>query len=633
MRILFAYCLLLLPGFFLTGLLKFKTARFLFSIALSVFVAVVCVLTAKLLNTDQRVVILLWAGTGSLLGFLLFLTAKPSTSLMTSIKTDIFELREWPAWIFLAFGCVVYTAISGPYAEIPGDPIWHIGKINDQFEFLQNDDAFHASNFALTNPFSKIHAYWYVVQANIIYWSGYTPEKALYWMSIAHSVILLLSFFQFSLVILNRISTSRGDNLVIATLATFLFATHFGLGVFSFFRYYTFGPVYLNMVLYFSAVVALLHYLSLSTYFNRWLLYLVIALIGMTLIHKQEALFLLVLGLLMTLLDYWRNRTSIKWRDLAGAKKLVLAVGIIIMYLLVHGWLYTSVVRNNPLTQGLLTDVKVLLPFLKNLYILRPDFQFFQVITAWGVLVYALYYSSGKVLTTSLYISAGMFVPFITVFNPVFTDLFLRVSWPEVLWRICYVIPLHLVGAWFIFSGCKKIIIGNWKEKLTSAVICGALVVLLAPVDNHYFSNSYSKLTMLKPVEPRNDYRVWKELITALNSMPKSLVLTDPITGYTLNAYTNHSFPSHKFGGRGIMSMGHQHYEKTDFVTYKDWLLVINNKSGGISKIGEMGRHWSKNAMRPILFYDGTLQGFVSNNPDLFTLLWENEKQWVYRIH
>ena len=79
--------------------------------------------------------------------------------------------------------------------------------------------------------------------------------------------------------------------------------------------------------------------------------------------------------------------------------------------------------------------------------------------------------------------------------------------------------------------------------------------------------------------------------------------------------------------------MGHQDYEKTDFVTYKDWLLVINNKSGGISKIGEMGRHWSKNAMRPILFYDGTLQGFVSNNPDLFTLLWENEKQWVYRIH
>ena len=42
-----------------------------------------------------------------------------------------------------------------------------------------------------------------------------------------------------------------------------------------------------------------------------------------------------------------------------------------------------------------------------------------------------------------------MLIPFFTVFNPFFTDLFLRLTDSTVLWRFCFLIPIHYVAADF----------------------------------------------------------------------------------------------------------------------------------------------------------------------------------------
>ena len=56
------------------------------------------------------------------------------------------------------------------------------------------------------------------------------------------------------------------------------------------------------------------------------------------------------------------------------------------------------------------------------------------------------------------YISAGLWLPLFTVFNPIFIDLFLRVSFAEVVWRLCFLITVELYAAWYLVRGWQDYI-------------------------------------------------------------------------------------------------------------------------------------------------------------------------------
>ena len=113
-----------------------------------------------------------------------------------------------------------------------------------------------------------------------------------------------------------------------------------------------------------------------------------------------------------------------------------------------------------------------------------------------------------------------MLIPVVTFFNPLFTDLFLRVSWPEVLWRLGFVIPIHLVGGFALVQALDDVRTAAMTRKISAVGVVVLLVILLLPADTTFYRNDYAKLEMLKPVKAGNDARAWGELFEQLRQLP-----------------------------------------------------------------------------------------------------------------
>ncbi|MDH3691314.1 MAG: hypothetical protein OEU36_17865 [Gammaproteobacteria bacterium] len=623
--------LLLLPGYALVRICGYDRPRFLFTIALSIIFAVLAMLVAKLLQANTQSYVFLWGSLFSLVA-VIWVVQEARRSVAFSIRGMLAGIT-FSTWTAIVLGiCVAgYAYWAGPYVEIPSDAIWHLAHIREAYEDIVARNGLDYYNFPLL--FSKIQQHWYMLVGQTIWISGLEVDEALPWISAVNSVLIVIAFYFFSAEVLRPVVKQERTLSAMAAGASLLFVFHFGLSVFSFFRYYTLGPVYLNYVIYMAALLSLWRYLAGTAIIDRWLLFAVIAAIVMTMLHKQETLFLLTMGGTITLIYAWRIVRKQQVTEFSAHGKILLIAGLVAFgYLAIHAYLYVSVVRHNPLSQGVMTDIGALLPFLHNLYILKPDYQFYQVLTVWGVLVYILYFLSGRELRKSPVIAAGMIVPVLTVFNPVFTDLFLRISWPELLWRVTFVVPLEIAGGYFLVRSIQSSLSGSVLNRGRSAMVAVLLVITLFPFEGRFFINKFSKFEMLKPVSASNDARYWSELFSRLNTMEDSLVLTDPVTGYSTNAYTNHNYPAHKFFGGGMLDLRKPRYTRSDFNNYRGWLLVVNRKDGAHSKTGQSGKHWGQNIMKTSLSYGDAFLHFVSENPDFFRTLWSGEDQVIYRI-
>ena len=631
MQLLLLYIAMLAPGWFVARALRLTAPTFLYAVSVSIMLAVTAVFTGKLVNIKSADLWQLWLAM-ALVAIALSQFIRWRRGQVSLIPGA--ELRPGPpgvAAVGVALAAVIYALWAGPYVEIPSDAIWHIGRIRDQYDILLADGVQNLAS--IEYAFRKSQGFWYIIQSQLVWNAGLEHKAGIAWLSLAHTVTVSVCIYWFSHQIFTELKRGPRESIAMALVATLFFALHFGLGVFSFLRYYTFGPVFLNYVVYLAAVLAMARYIESEAWISRWLVFILPAGFIMALVHKQETLFVMAMALSMLVVLGFRliSGSQLGSQKVQRKQKWLLTIGVI-GYLGIHTYLFSTNVRNNPLLHDVMTDIGELLPFLQNLYILKPDYQFFQVITVWGVLVYLLYLLQRRGETRHIYLSAGMLLPLITAFNPVFTDLFLRLSWPEVLWRISFVVPLELIGAFFFVTGVLQFTHGSWLQRIKGGVVALLLLLLLVPVNSTYFVNHYSKFHMLAPVSAGNDVRVWIELLDRLDTMKQHFVLTDPVTGYTINAYTHHKYPAHKFSGRGMLSMGDREYVLKDFERYRGWLLVINKKDGNHSVIGEKGQHWSRNTMKPRLFYRGSLHEFVRDNPDVFKRVWKGKGQWIYQI-
>ena len=623
--------LLLLPGYALARIFDYDRPRFLFAIALSIMFAVVAMLVAQRFQANTQSYVILWGLLFSPVA-VVWIVLEARRGVAVSIA-DVLAGITFSTWTAIVLGiCVAsYAYWAGPYVEIPSDPIWHLAQIREAYEDVATGNKLDYDKFSLL--FSKSQQYWYMLVGQSIWVSGQEVDDTLPWVGGVNSVLIVIAFYWFSIEVLRPVVKQECVLAVMAAASSLFFVFHFGLGAFSFFRYYTLGPVYLNYVVYMAGLLSVWRYLAGAAVVDRWLSFAVIAAIIMAVLHKQETLFLLTMGIAITLIYGWRIVRKQPVTEFSAHGKILLIAGLVAFaYLAVHAYLYVNAVRHNPLLHGWMTDIGALLPFLQNLYILKPHYQFYQVLTVWGALVYLLYFLGGREIRKSPVIVAGMVVPILTVFNPLFTDLFLRVSYPEVLWRVTLVVPLEIVGSYFLVRSIQSSVSGTVLDRGRSAIVAVLLVFTLFPFDGRFVINEYSKLEMLKPVSASNDARYWSELFGRLNKMEDNQVLTDPVTGYSTNAYTNHNYPAHKFYGRGILDLRKPRYTRRDFDSYRGWLLVVNRKDGARSKIGQSGRHWSQNAMKTSLFYGDAFLQFVSENPDLFQTLWSGEEQVIYRI-
>ena len=572
-----------------------------------------------------------------------------------SRPTLVWPRRRRGRFIVIALSLLVaagYVLLVGPYTEIPSDVWWHLGRMQIKFASIQDGLLFRdLSNVSLHQLpsllLNKFMGYWHTFHALLSWLSGLSIEASLPWVTLTNTVMLAAATFSFTVFVFKGFRLSAISKYWIGLVTVVVTGLYLGIAQFAFIRYYILAPVALNYIVYLATVYLVLRFLQSNNVGWPVLVPIPFYMLTMAAVHKQEVLFAITTISILSLLGFLRaHRVRIEGWLLQGRQYVggalepvirtrvnVLFAVVAVVYLVVHSWLYVSVHRGNPLRYNTLTSLSDLLPFLQNLYILRPEYQFYQVLTVWGLVVYALYIWQRHTLNRSLYLSAGMWLPVLTVFNPIFTDFFVRLASPQVLWRICWLVPIPLVAGYFlvtVFSRARDAAVGAPLVKLVAFVV---LCVSWLPAQSTFFSASYSRLATLTAVDRSNDYWLWKDLYIFLNTLEPRRVITDRVTGYTINGLTSHRYGGYKFYGRGALPLDGDEYTRDQFRARSGWLLVVNKRDGQLSATGRVSRHWSERIMLVSRFYSNEFDEFVASNSDLFTPLWSQSGITVYEIH
>jgi hypothetical protein len=280
------------------------------------------------------------------------------------------------------------------------------------------------------------------------------------------------------------------------------------------------------------------------------------------------------------------------------------------------------------------------LRYIGNLYILDPAYRFYLVITTWGIAVYLLFLVFFRRFTCQPFLLLGMFSPLVTVFNPLFADIFVRLGESGTLWRLSLFVPLHFVaGALvvFLFRQVGKRI--DFRAGLSAAGLL-LLVLFLLPSVASVTVNAHAKTTLQK-VDPSNSWRHWQDLVEFLveNDFDtlgvKKRILVDPVTAYVIDALTRYNSYNYKFLPSKTYyrrPFAFENYDDFPLSIYSNQLIVVNRRDGGPSLAGEISGHWHRDILRVSDYYPDGLLPHLEENPDRFEKLWSADRISVYRI-
>ena len=539
--------------------------------------------------------------------------------------------------LILGVSLVCYGLWAGPYTEIPADVYGHFGRITDLQEWFSADNTLEIADISWV--FASVIYYWYRFVALCLSLTGAELYNEVGSIAIVNLLVFCGAFFSFAKVVFAEDARLRNVSLT-AVLATVLLVLHFGVGPFSYIRYYTFGPAFFALSGYFGLMVILIQILKQGAVSIRLCLGSILLAMVVAALHAQEALYLAVMAAMLVGVHFVRARRTVTSANVLHAepddgKRLVsiLFFAVAAIYVLAHLVLYFTVMRNWPLDGGFLQPLSDLFPFAQNLYILKPTQQFYQVLTIWGVFAYLLYALYSRKKEVPAYIAAGMWLPLFTVFNPVFIDLFLRLSYAEVVWRLCYLLPVELFAAWYLVRGWESFRqLDKYSDQFRVLVASLLLFVFLFPLSTRYLENKYSKRQMLVPVSAEAGYRQLDDVLNYLNEQSPGDLLTDQVTGYVINAFTPHVYYGQKFYNLFTTATNLPDYELADFEQYRGGYLVINGRDGDLSEVGEIGGHWASDIRLYSKQYSWAFWQMVLENPDVFSKVWEQDKISVYRI-
>lgn len=630
---------MVVPGALLACVLGLHPNRAVASIALSLLVLVLTLLAARAAGLGT-------SGFGYLLAVVYGVIILAAGGSWRSGGAQ-WRFKPWagisegtPAVVLAAAGA--YMLWAGPYTEVPSDAWWHIGRINDQLHRVTAGSI--GSLAGLDNIFNKFELYWYTLLAYFLHLSGRGLGESLDYIAMGNTLLFCGGVYAFSFRIFDEIVPSRPTRHAVAAASVFFFVAHFGISVFSYVRYYVYAPTILNYIVYLAAVACVLTFLRQERGGYRHLGVAVSLTVVAAMLHLQEAVFIGIMAGAVVVVTVLARAGSGVLASAAGshrgyrgwltADRATVSFWLfVIVYLLLHITAYVTITRHNPLAHGVMDDIRNYLPFLRNLYVLKPGHQFYQVVTVWGLVVYVLFLASWRRFSEAPFLRAGMLIPVLTVFNPVFNDLFLRYSWPEVLWRMCYMIPLPLLGGYFLVMACKA----GFERRATAArlaapVTAAALLGLLLPVQSTFLVSPYSKIHTLKRVEAANDHRLWKDLIDFLSTRERTRIITDRVTGYVVNGLTHHVYGGYKFYDVARFKVDRDGYRKRDFMRKDEWMVVINMRDGAPSMVGRHGGHWPEDIMQVSRLYSNEFLEYVRDRPALFERIWDSAEIEVYRI-
>ena len=635
---------LLLPGWALLATSSISwSLRLPLIVMVSYAIFVASVVVAYLLGTNYQQAMYGWViavavsgGLGILRATQFVLRGRP-ISLFPDVTFNA------PTGIFLATvgSVLIYLIWAGPYLELPSDSWWHLGRMQDQLEAIDQGHTF--GRLGLTQYLHKERGYWYLLHAALTWLAGYDIQRSIAYVSTLNPLILLISVYGFALFIFNRMNLSNVQLHLVACFSVVFFIMHFGISAFAYIRYYAFAPAMLSYAIYLGMTGVFLSWLEGNVKGGTMLALVILSVFVLTAVHKQEMMYFLIaasaLIAYLFVLQYRERSSPVSRRGsyvseyYSHRKIVVLFLVLISVYLLVHVYLYVSVDRKSALRLARIIDVNSFAPFLKNLYILDPTKNFYATVTIWGAFIYLLYLIKWKSFKNNIYITSMMLVPFITVFNPVFVDLFLRVSWPELLWRITYMLPLSFLGAYFLVFYLHRITESTGLlRRMYAMVPILLLFVLLFPIQSRFVEAHEVRFPSLMKQAETNDYRNWSDLVAYLKTQPKKSVITDRITGYMINGLTSHVHHSYKFSRHHALPLNSTQYHRSNFETRTGWWLIINMREGALSSTGRISGHWPEDVLQLKNEYSVEFLTFVEENKDLFKPVWAAPEIRIFEV-
>jgi hypothetical protein len=274
-------------------------------------------------------------------------------------------------------------------------------------------------------------------------------------------------------------------------------------------------------------------------------------------------------------------------------------------------------------------------PGFGSLYILNPFFQFARTVAPWGALVIVLFVGSFSRFRHQPWLVAGMLMPLVTVFNPIFVDLYLRIEGEHSLWRLLFLMPLYQVAAIWVVWALQGRYAGAPFSRWWRLPVFLLLLLLVLPLGPPAVWNPHARITNL-PVPVENSDRLWADLVDALNRLPDSeQVLTDPVTGYVLSALTSHRTFRYKFFADDLYQafpFRFESYDHNPLSRYRHWLLVVNLRDGLGSESGRRSGHWPQDILQVSRYYPANLRRHLEDNPGRFQVVWRGPDIVVYRI-
>lgn len=537
----------------------------------------------------------------------------------------------------------LYWFWAGPYTEIPADFWAHLGRVQDQSRILETGRFPGYANFLVFISHQGPH--WYFIVAWLCQQSGTSIAAALEMILLANAVTFLLALFSFGLVLFRRWRYTRLTKTALAALAALLGVAHLGVNVFSYVRYYTLAPALLNYGVFLAAAAAWIVFVEGTQRAARGLWVLPFYFCSMVVIHTQEAMFAGMLIMAVSLaaaLLAWRRGPG--WRAGVAWRRTLPSLLLGLLWLGVFCWMRWQYPALH-LNRAELLPVTRWLPFFSDAFILHPAGQFFQAFTLWGVFIYLAFLWRLPLFLGSAAIVGGMLIPLLTVFNPFLVDMFLRyqATAPLLLYRFAYIIPLAYVAAAlsgealrYLFQPLKAGAVSHsWRRRLGGGIFLIGLVALLHPG----LGAGHSRWPTLAPVAARNSEALWADLTAYLQTLPRCQLLSDPVTLYVVGGLTPHRVLTDKFmRPKRVLHVAPGRltpvYVFRDILDELDdsWLVIINQRDGAPSRVGQISGHWPGNILEVSRYYPPLLLDYIRAQPELFAKIWEEDRIAVYAI-
>jgi hypothetical protein len=615
------------------------------------------------MSTDAFSLLITFEGFG-LLSIVTFLSFKSfgqdrQNDISLGIQTCL--LRSWCtiiqfwglliAWVLT----VTYLNFVGPYTEMPADVWEHLGRIQDEYQYILKTDVIRGGEIYA----NKIHEllnesgrYWYLLVAIACYVAKIDPYSFLHELNLSISLLFISGLYFFNRAAISGLTSNGVAREVVNLLALCLFVLTFGKDVFSFFRYYTFAPVFLNFIVFLSGTLLLVRALAHGDRSREVIFQLILVFLVTHLVHRQETSFLLVFWVLASAVVLIQKATKYpgKWggpgRNEKRSSSVSNPLAAIILVAVFGITIYINVVFGfRALHPSLVTQIWS----APQLFILNLEAQLLPTMGIFGLTVIALYWAYFKNYKKSLlFLVTGLILP-LTMLNPVFVTTFLKVNDSYTVWRFLYMQMTPLVGALLIFQAVQHLALtGNanrWKRVRGGIVllaICVPVVLGVVGIDQSVGASRWSTLTK---VSEGNDERYLSDLASFLaNYKGVKQVITDPVTGYILKGMTGAQIFTRKYQWDPEHSLDRARYGVVSFDEHEGWLLVVNLRLGDPSLNGSLSGHWDEGVLDTREYYskgflnwvERTEKASLADNLEegytYLTKLWQKDGIIAYKI-